>query len=205
MLRTEGARGTRDGIAFGFGVHLNPEVADTTAEAILPTVRAYGLLEDWLRASDPIDPARRLLPFIDPWPRPFVDRLAAEAANWSLEALIETYLALSPTRNRGLDLLPLLEHLHPETVRSNLPEGQAKGDRPTWHYRLPEARVDEPDWTIAYEWNRWCIVERVAARTSLLENLARAWREHRDAITTLRGDWARQVESLLHDEEIWVE
>jgi hypothetical protein len=35
-LRAVGARGTRDGFAFGFGVHLNPEVADETADAIMP-------------------------------------------------------------------------------------------------------------------------------------------------------------------------
>ncbi len=202
-LRAVGARGTRDGIAFGFGVHLNPEVADETADAILPTVRAFGLIEDWLRASDPIDPARRLLPFVDAWPRRLVDLLAIGAEGWGLGELIDTYLRLSPTRNRGLDLLPMLEHFDPVRVRRALPEGQAKGGRPTWHYRLPEARVDEPDWTIAYEWNRWCLVERVAARPELLEALARGWREHRAALTTLRGDWAPRVEAMLLETEIW--
>ncbi len=203
MLRQAGARGTRDSIAFGFGVHLNPEVVDTTADAILPTVRAYGLLEDWLRSADPIDPSRRLLPFVGPWPRGFVDLLASEAAEWALDDLTRSYLAQTPTRNRGLDLLPLLEYLAPESVRKALPEGQAKGGRPTWHYRLPGARIDEPDWTIAYEWNRWCIVERVAARAGLLDELSRGWQEHRAALTTLRGDWARHVEELLQGAEIW--
>jgi hypothetical protein len=110
-------------------------------------VRAFALIEDWLRASDPIDPARRLLPFVDAWPRRLVDLLGAEGGGWSLGDLSDAYVMLSPTRNRALDLLPLLEHLDPERVRRALPEGQAKGGRPTWHYRLPEARVDEPDWT----------------------------------------------------------
>jgi hypothetical protein len=97
----------------------------------------------------------------------------------------------------------LLEHLDPVRVRRALPDGQAKGGRPTWHYRLPEARVDEPDWTIAYEANRWCIVERVAACTDLLEALARAWQDHRASLTTLPSDWAVRVESMLRDAEIW--
>jgi hypothetical protein len=202
-LRAVGARGTRDGIAFGFGVHLNPEVAAETADAIMPTVRAFALIEDWLRASDPVDPARRLLPFVDAWPRRLVDLLAAEGGGWSLGDLSDAYVMLSPTRNRALDLLPLLEHVDPERVRRALPEGQARGGRPTWHYRLPEARVDEPDWSIAYEWNRWCIVERVAARPDLLETLARGWQDHRAALTTLRGDWALRVEAMLWDAEIW--
>ena len=202
-LRAAGARGTRDGIAFGFGVHLNPEVAEATAGFILPVVRAFALLEDWLRADDPIDPTRRLLPFVTPWPRRLVDALAAEGAGWDIAALADAYLALSPTRNRALDLLPLLEHLAPERVRAALPEGQAKGGRPTFHYRLPEARVDEADWSIAYEWNRWVLIERVAARPELLAELAAGWAEHRAALTTLRGDWARSVENRLVEARIW--
>ncbi|MGY6412342.1 MAG: amidoligase family protein [Alkalilacustris sp.] len=220
-LRVAGARGTRDALRFGFGMHLNPEVVAPTAEAILPVVRAYGLLEDWLRATDPLDPARRLLPFVDPWPRALVDRLAQPAppsasseadaaapavtlgALRDLSDLAAAYLALTPTRNRGLDLLPLLEHLEPAQVRAALPEGRAKGGRPTYHYRLPEARVDEPSWSVAYEWNRWVLVERVAARPALLEALAEEWRAHRSALLTIRPDWARMVEAHLLAARIW--
>ena len=35
--------------------------------------------------------------------------------------------------------------------------------RPTFHYRLPNCRVDEPDWRIAHEWNAWVTVEALAA------------------------------------------
>ena len=209
-LRAAGARGTRDALRFGFGMHLNPEVVETTAEAILPVVRAYGLMEDWLRAADPIDPARRLLPFVDPWPRALVDRLAepadadpAPGALRGLSDLVATYLALTPTRNRGLDLLPLLEHLEPAQVRAVLSEGRAKGGRPTFHYRLPEARVDEPGWSVAYEWNRWVLVERVASRPELLSALSEEWRAHRAALLTIRPDWARTVEAHLLAARIW--
>ena len=226
-LRAAGARGTRDALRFGFGMHLNPEVVEGTPAAILPVVRAYGLLEDWLRATDPLDPARRLLPFVDPWPRALVDRLAKVAepavqapladavdvaeppavvapdALRDLSDLAAAYLALTPTRNRGLDLLPLLEHLEPAQVRAALPEGRAKGGRPTYHYRLPEARVDEPGWSVAYEWNRWVLVERVASRPALLAALAEEWRAHRAALLTIRPDWARMVEAHLLAARIW--
>ena len=202
-LRAAGARGTRDALRFGFGMHLNPEVADTTPAAILPVVRAYGLLEDWLRAADPLDPARRLLPFVDPWPRALVDALAADAAGWDLAALATAYLQHSPSRNRGLDLLPLLEHVTPGAVQAALPAGQAKGGRPAFHYRLPEARVDEADWSVAYEWNRWVLIERVAARPALLAALAEGWRAHRSGLISRRGDWAREVEARLAEARIW--
>lgn len=202
-LRAAGARGTRASPAFGFGLHLNPEVAEEDAAFIVPVVRAFGLLEDWLRASAPPDLTRRLMPFVDPWPRALVDRLAGAADSWGLSDLTVAYLDHAPSRNHGLDLLPLLEWLDPDGVRSALPEGQAKGGRPTFHYRLPEARVDEADWTIAREWNRWVIVERVAARPALLAALAEGWQAHRAALTSLRGDWAREVEQLLAGARIW--
>lgn len=196
-LRRAGASGSRDGLLYGFGVHLNPEVIAETAAAILPTVRAYGLVEDWLRAVDPIDPARRLLPFVDPWPRRLVDLLAAEAADWSLADLTRAYLEITPSRNRGLDLLPLLAHLDPDAVAAALPGGDKTSGRPTWHYRLPDSRVDEADWSIAYEWNRWRVVEQVAADPALLDRLARDWIAYRADPAAVRGDWSAAVGALL--------
>ncbi|MBK5926176.1 amidoligase family protein [Rhodobaculum claviforme] len=201
-LRMAGARGTREALRFGFGLHLNPEIV--APGAVVPVVRAYGLLEDWLRAADPVDPTRRLLPFVDPWPRALLDRLAADGAGWDVPALTDAYLELTPTRNRGLDLLPLLEHLEPDRVHAALPKGQAKGGRPTFHYRLPEARVNEADWSVAYEWNRWVVVERVATRPALLDTLAEEWQAHRGALFTIRPDWARTVEDHLRAARIWV-
>ena len=202
-MRDAGARGTRDSLAFGFGVHLNPAVAAEDAAFILPVVRAYALMEDWLRAADPINLARRILPFVAPWPRALIDRLAAEGKDWTIDDLARAYLALSPSRNRSLDLLPLLEHLCPDRVIAAMGKGATKGGRPTFHYRLPEARIDETDWTLAYEWNRWCLVERVAARPNLLADLAEDWAAYRAAYTTLRGDWPREVEARLRQARIW--
>ncbi|MGC9368190.1 MAG: amidoligase family protein [Paracoccaceae bacterium] len=202
-LNEAGALGSEEGVLLAFGVHLNPEVASETAEFIVPVVRAFALVEQWLRASDPPDISRRLLPFVDPWPRSFVDRAAEEGAGWSLSDLRDAYLELVPSRNHGLDLLPLLEHLFPGEVRAALPEGQVKGGRPTWHYRLPETGLGAADWSFAYEWNRWVLVERIAERPSLLEQLAEAWAAHRSALTTLRPDWAHDVNGILERADIW--
>lgn len=198
-----GASGSQDGILYGFGLHLNPEVSGETAEAILPVVRAYALLEDWLRAIDPVDPSRRLLPFVDPWPDALVDRLAREGAEWDLDDLVRAYADLTPTRNRGLDLLPLLEHLRPDLLAASMDADQLKGGRPTYHYRLPEARLGADGWSLAYEWNRWVLVERVAADTAVLEELAQAWCKHRDTVAILRGDWAATVGAHLAKAAIW--
>ncbi|MEF2554282.1 hypothetical protein VQ042_23665 [Aurantimonas sp. A2-1-M11] len=49
------------------------------------------------------------------------------------------------------------------------------GKRPVLHYRLPTARVSQPGWSIAPDWNRWVAVERLAADRTQLEKLAAAF------------------------------
>lgn len=197
-LRERGALGSRDGFFLGFGVHLNVEVAAMTAPAIVPVLRAYAFLEDWLRATRPLDPSRRLLPFVDPYPRRLVDALAdPEAADWTLPMLTGRYLDLNASRNRGLDMLPILRAIDEDAVTDALWDASAVHARPAFHYRLPDSRIDEPDWSLADLWNRWCLVERIAADADMLDRLAQAWRAHRASLTTLRGDWADTVDELL--------
>ena len=47
--------------------------------------------------------------------------------------------------------------------------------RPTFHYRLPDAGVSDPGWSIAPDWNRWVAVERVADDRDRLDSLGRAY------------------------------
>ncbi len=195
-LVAEGALGTQEKLAFGFGVHFNPELPEDPA-AILAIARAFALLEDWLRHSAPLDAARRVLPFVNPWPVALVD-LLAEGAAMDLAQFARAYARLAPARGFGLDLLPALEHLHPEALEG-VPEGQLKGGRPTFHYRLPEARLGDRDWSLAYEWNRWVIIEHVAADAALLARLTEGWQAHRARLVPLKRDWAGQVEAMLDD------
>ncbi|WP_238578863.1 amidoligase family protein [Inquilinus limosus] len=89
--------------------------------------------------------------------------------------LIDDYLAANPTRDRGLDLLPLLLSLDPERVRARLPYEKI-APRPVFHYRLPQAHPGEPGWSIAQDWNCWVEVERLAADGDRLAAAAEAWR-----------------------------
>lgn len=197
-LREAGATGTRAGVLLGFGAHLNPEVAAQTLDGVLPVVTAYGLIEDHLRRVADIDISRRLLPWVDPWPRALVDRLASEAPPTTMAGLIDTYLELAPSRNHGLDMLPLFAHLDRSRVARVMHMEQI-GARPTYHWRLPDCRIDEPGWTVAGEWNRWVLVERVASDAVLLDRLAGAWRDHRASLTTIRPDWAVRTARLLQE------
>ena len=202
-LVAAGAEGSHDGLFYGFGMHLNPEVSGTDAAGVLPVVRAFGLMEDWLRAIDPIDPSRRLLAFVDPWPHDLIDLLAADGEVRDIDDLLRAYVRLTPTRNRALDLLPLLEHLRPAALSAVMDPCMLKGGRPTYHYRLPEARIGAPGWSAVYEWNRWVLIERVADNLDLLAQLAEAWRDHRNSRTGTRGDWALRVQATLAPAAIW--
>ena len=198
VLRVAGATGTRDNALLGFGVHLNTEVAAPTAEAVAPVLLAYALLEDWLRADAEIDLSRRLLPFVEPYPRRFLDALLEMPEDCTMAHLIDTYLADNSSRNRGLDLLPLFRHVDEARVTAALgDDASAVKARPTWHYRLPDCRIDEDDWRLAQVWNRWRLVECVAADPALLDRLSTAWRDHRSQTLAGRSRWAERVGAIL--------
>ena len=203
-LRRAGGLGTQARLAYGFGLHLNPELPSPVGggpdgTGLVAIACAYGLLEGWLRDSDPVDLARRVLPFIAPWPPALVDALVD--APRDVAGFAPLYVTHAPTRHHGLDLLPALEHLCPEAL-GHVPPEHLKGGRPAFHYRLPEARLDAPGWSVAYEWNRWVVVEAVAAAPDLLDALARAWAAHRRALLPLRRDWALEVEAILSGAEL---
>lgn len=194
-LRQAGAKGSRAALAYSFGLHLNPELPCPDGGGLVPVARAYALLEGWLRASDPIDRARNIMPFVDRWPNALLEALIA-GHDWTVDDLAKCYAHYAPSRQYGLDLLPALEHLRPDLL-TEVPDAHLKGGRPTFHYRLADARVDESGWSIAYEWNRWVLVERVSTTPDLLETLAQDWAHYHASLTSTRSGWGAQVERRL--------
>ena len=158
-LRLAGATGTERRAVDALGVHFNPELPDPTAAKIVATLRAFFLLRSWLR--DDVDPSRRLSPWVLPHSAEFVALVQSHNYAPDLDTLISDYIRLEPSRNRELDLLPLFAHLKPEIVEQ-VPKQKIKA-RPTYHYRLPDCRIGNADWSIAQEWQRWRAVERLAA------------------------------------------
>ena len=112
-----------------------------------------------------------------------------------IDDLIGDYLAANPTRNRDLDLLPLFLHFDEQRVRARLPNEKI-GQRAVLHYRLPTARVSQPGWSIAAEWNRWIAVERLAANQAQLSRLASAYFEP----TRFPRRWAETSARLAFEE-----
>ena len=192
-LRRAGTEGTRDHLAYGFGVHLNPEAPSHAAADIRDMLRAYVLLSPLLRRRIAVDPMRRLLPYIDPFPADYLRRILGPDYAPDLDTLIDDYLLHNPTRNRELDMLPLFAFLDEERVRKFVDDPRIKG-RPTYHYRLPDTNLSDPAWGISVEWNRWVMVERVAAdraRLSALsgEYLRRNPDDFLERITVQVRDW----------------
>lgn len=195
-LREAGASGSGEGLLYGFGVHFNPEVVSLSGAHVVPVATAYALIEDWLRSVRPIDNIRRLLPFTDPYPRGLVDALAAED-DVDLDGFSRIYLRETHGRNYGLDMLPLLMEANADLVRDLAEDLHAVSARPTYHFRLPDCRIHEPDWSLAHEWAQWVLVEHVAADTDLLDTLKTAWRDQREELVETRGEWADTVGEIL--------
>ncbi|GGG77976.1 hypothetical protein GCM10011415_28650 [Salipiger pallidus] len=195
-LADAGATGTAGNLFLGFGTHFNPEVVSTAFKDVAPVLTAYALLEDHIRREADIDMSRRMMTWVDPFPRALVDRLAATDAPGDMRALIDCYLQHSPSRNRGLDMLCLFAHVDRPRVAAKM-DMEMISARPTYHLRLPDCRIDESDWSLSKEWNRWVLVEQVAARPDLLARLCTAWRDHRASLTTLKSDWAHRVHDML--------
>ncbi|MZR31701.1 amidoligase family protein [Sneathiella litorea] len=170
-LRENGAKGTDDNFIYAFGVHLNPEVAADDVGYLLRHLRAYVLLSHWLRDRIEIDTTRRLLPHVDPFPREYVRLILDADYSPDLETLISDYARLNPTRNRELDMFPLFKFLAPDVVARFTDDILIKA-RPTFHYRLPNTHLSDPAWDIVAEWNRWFVVEKLAADEKAIQRLS---------------------------------
>ncbi|MEW5421556.1 amidoligase family protein [Amorphus sp. 3PC139-8] len=196
MLSAAGAQGTTEWAPYAFGLHLNIETPRREMSTILPIFRAFLLVSPWLRRRMGIDPTRALLPFIDPFPTEFVDWVVTAPDDIGTQTFIAAYCEANPSKHRDLDLLPLLASLDAAAVARALGHPQ-KAVRPAFHYRLPDARLGDPSWSIATEWNRWVRVEELAADPHRLKLLGRAWRRWRAAWLAGEPDWDRMVDKVM--------
>ncbi len=198
-LKGAGAKGSGDGWYYGFGVHLNVEIIDDSPAAVLKPLLAFALIEDWMRAARPIEATRTVLPWTDPYPTALVEELILLGTDPSARALVETYTRHCPDRNRGLDMLPIFKALWPDILTGAIGADKVDGisGRPTYHFRLPDSRIDEDSWSLETEWNRWLLVEQVADNDALLTDLADAWLQTHGAITLSRQPWAERSGDIL--------
>jgi hypothetical protein len=191
-LRARHAAGTGSRRIYTFDLQLNPDVPSIEPDSLRRHLQAYLVLSRWLRASIDVDATRRLLPFVRPFPEPYVRKVLAADYRPDLRGLVADYLSANPSRFRELDLLPLFACLVPEQYYAT-PADRLVKPRPAFHYRLPDSRVDDPSWGgVIEEWNRWVQVERLAADR---ERLAEACRERLEALPA--GSWSERLREAL--------
>ena len=199
-LRGSGAMGSRSGMLLGFGVHLNPEVVAPDHRFTLDTITAYALLEPWLRNREQIDTTRRVMPFIGTWPRDLISELAHNEYG-TLASLMRMASHHIKSRNLSLDLLPLFKHAEPGLFAELFDIEDKTAARPTFHFRLPDSRIDEADWSLHQPWLLWRQVEQVAANQALLAALRDAWKTHHSAWFERTSVWVKTIDSLLQEQD----
>lgn len=195
VLRAAGAEDSSANPAYAFGLHLNPEAPSHQAEDLLAMLQAYLLRSGRLRSAIRPNLTRALLPFIKPFPEDYQTKVLRPDYRPDRRRLILDYCAANPTSFRGLDLLPLFAWLDPETVAEGL-GGPHKASRPTYHYRLPNARLSDPGWTVSEEWRRWLSVERLAANRARLSRRLALEARRREAGGSW-GQWSRKLSRAL--------
>ncbi len=197
QLRQAGARGTRQAPLYAFGLHLNPELPDLQCTTILAYLRAFLGLFEWLTQRSEVDLSRRITPYIDPFPKSYMRLLLDPDYAPDMDQLIDDYLEHNPTRNRALDMLPLFRHIDEARVINVIDDDRIKA-RPTFHYRLPNCQIDEPNWGLIRAWRDWLQIEALAEDPQRLAAMMQAWQAHTSGLTGgLFGDWAKDCGRFL--------
>lgn len=195
-LREAGAEGTESSFLSAFGVHINTEIPNLQAATLDNYLRAFVLLQAWLVRENEVDLSRRITPYIDLYPDQYLERVLRREQP-DMDTLMDDYLEFNATRNRALDLLPLLSEINPERVKKDIDDSRIKA-RPTFHYRLPDCRISDAQWNLAEPWNLWCVVESLAADAESLKALTEAaLQENSGAIALTQSSWLERIDQWL--------
>ena len=196
-LHEHKAEGTKAFITNAFATHINPEVPATDPATLLRYLQAFLLLYPWLLEAGDTDLARQMSPFISPFPAAYAELILDPSYRPDLDTLLEDYHRHNPDRNRPLDLYPLFAALREEKLQQYANLGKVKA-RKTFHYRLPNSLISQPDWSLAQEWNRWVLIEELANDPGRITRMAHDYIAlKKDTIIGFEGKWAKQTEKWL--------
>jgi hypothetical protein len=162
ILRGAGAKGDGRILFDTLGLHFNVSTEPKNIANIRATTLAFARLDPHLRTLIAEEGGQRQMRLAPAFPKAYVQLLESRSPDQDPGDFIDDYLACNPTRDRALDLLPLLLHLDGPRVRRRLPYEKIS-PRPVFHWRLPVARVGRQDWSILPTWQAWLNVEDVAA------------------------------------------
>ncbi|MBB5020805.1 amidoligase family protein [Desulfurispira natronophila] len=197
-LRLRRALGSKSALRYAFGLHFNPELASLEPDYIRDSLRSFLVLYPWIFKNSHIDFSRRVTPYIDEFPADYIKLVLDQQYEPPLDKLIRDYMQHNPTRNRPLDMLPLFMYLHPEIVEAYPIEKGLTQGRPTFHYRLPNSLIDDPNWSIAREWSYWVQVERLVEEPQKLRSMAAELLELMEkTFSVIQWQWPARVDDWL--------
>lgn len=197
VLRENGAKGTSASAINAFGLHLNAEVHSLEVSDVVATLQAFLCLYEWLKKRDDVDFSRRLTPFIDPFGHDYEKLVLQPDYQPDMQQFTRDYLKYNPTRNRALDLLPILAFVDEDAVKSRLPD-EKNNPRPAYHYRLPNSQIHLEDWSYLDAVDGWMEVEKLAGdhdrRRQVME---RRLEFSRRLLDGWDGKWVEETEQWL--------
>jgi len=197
-LRRAGAKGTEDSMIAAYGVHINTEVPGQDAGCLSGYLRSFSLLQWWLVDAHQVDFARRISPYVDLYPEAYLKQLFSRTVP-DIHQVCDDYLQYNASRNRALDLLPLLAYMDVDQVNRAVADAKIMA-RPAFHYRLPNCQIDKPEWSLARPWNNWWVVEELAQRPDDLQNLSALFLDmHRPLLGVSRSEWTALMDRWLQD------
>ncbi len=191
------AQGTESFPTNAFGTHINVEIPTKDVTTMLAYIRAFILLYPYLLEVGKTDLARKLSPFIDPYPDEFADLILDNDYAPDLDTFIRDYHYFNPDRNRPLDLYPLFAALNKNLLTQYTGLGKVK-PRNTFHYRLPNSSISEPTWTLAQEWNNWVTLEELAHDREKIKTLSQEYLAmKKDTIIGFETRWNKRTKEWL--------
>jgi hypothetical protein len=197
-LRAAGAVGTEESLFAAYGVHINTEIPALDAATMFRYLKSFALLQWWLVDRYEVDPARKLSPYIDLYPEAYLRQLAS-LQDADMDRIFEDYLAHNATRNRALDMLPMLAQVDEARVQQAVDDPRVKA-RPAFHYRLPDCHIEKPDWSLCSAWDSWLKVEELGDRAEWLEELGAAFLDaDRPVLGVNRSEWVAYIDRWLVD------
>jgi len=197
-MRNKKAEGTGTSFFHAFGLHLNPEVPLTSVEILLDNLRAFILLQEWIRQDSDIDFSRRITPFIDDYSPAYKKFILRNTYSPNIQDFIDDYLKYNPSRNRPLDMLPVFEFIDEKRVKKIIDDGITSA-RPAYHYRLPNCKIDEKGWSLAEEWNRWVLVELLAADKDALTVLCEQYHSmQKKELFGFKKKWIKKIHKWVY-------
>lgn len=201
VLNLLNAKGTQDSIFYAFGLHMNPSVPDLDKTTLVAYTQSFLLLTDWIIEDSGIDFSRRFFTnFIDPFPDSYVKKVLDTQYDPAVETFMDDYLEFNPTRNRALDMLPVLCEIDNDRVLAGVQKDERSlvNRRPAFHYRLPDCRIGDKKWSIADEWNRWWYIEGIASDDRLRTELIHLWNENaKEFLWVRKNKWIDTVKHFL--------